>query len=29
MGGLDTMENLQCLCAKCNAKKVHEDAKSH
>jgi 5-methylcytosine-specific restriction protein A len=27
LGGLDTMENLQCLCARCNAKKVHADAR--
>lgn len=27
LGGPDTLDNLQCLCAKCNAKKVAEDAR--
>lgn len=29
LGGPDTMENLQCLCASCNAKKVQQDARAY
>lgn len=28
-GGNDTMDNLQCLCASCNAKKVKRDAECY
>lgn len=28
-GGPDTLENLQCLCSRCNAKKVKQDAISY